>query len=259
MHQTAISIAQEMDGKFPDTYDGLLKLKGVGDYTASAIAAISFNLPEPVVDGNVYRVLARYFGVRIPMNTGHGKRYFKQLAREVMDPGQIADYNQGIMEFGAIQCSPRKPDCKHCPLCQSCVAVRDGLVTELPIKLDRGKVRKRYFNYLVLRDPENNTRIKKREGKGIWQNLFEFPLLESEKVLNRNEFMDRLPGILGSQQVQQVTLANTNKIVHKLSHQHLDTRFWIIETTDRLPDGISLVQLQNFPVPVLLAQFIKTL
>lgn len=259
MHQTAILISEDMDGIFPDTFEGLLQLKGVGDYTASAIASISFKLPEPVVDGNVYRVLARYFGISTPINSGKGKHYFKQLAREVMDTGQIAEYNQGIMEFGALQCSPQKPDCGRCPLNQSCVALKDGLIAQLPLKLNRVPVKKRYFNYLVLQDPENKTKIRKREGKGIWQNLFEFPLLESEKALNKNEFMDRLPGILGSQKVCEVTLANTDKIVHKLSHQHLDTRFWIIQTPDKLQDGISIPQLQNYPVPVLLAQFIKTL
>ncbi len=259
MHKTAIYICREMGGKFPDSYDGLLKLKGVGDYTASAIASCSFNLPEPVLDGNVYRVLARYFGVDIPINNGKGKKYFKELAREVMDAGRIADYNQGIMEFGAMQCVPQNPDCGQCPLSTGCVALRDGMVGKLPVKLNKTKVKKRYFNYLVLQDPDNKTRLRQREGKGIWENLFEFPLMETEKELDQSEFVRRLPRFLGSHEISNVQLANSGKIIHKLSHQHLDTRFWIIKTEDKLRDGLSIEQLQDYPVPVLLAEFIKTL
>ncbi len=259
MHKTAIAITRDMGGRFPETYEGLLQLKGVGDYTASAIASCSFNLPEPVVDGNVYRVLARYFGIQLPINSGEGKKYFKQLARAVMDTGRIADYNQGIMEFGAIQCVPQKPDCGQCPLNTGCIALKDDMVAQLPVKLNKVKVKKRYFNYLVLLDPDYKTRLTKREGKGIWQNLFEFPLMETEKELDLPEFVGRLARFLGSHEISDVQLANTDKIIHKLTHQHLDTRFWIIRTEDKLRDGLSIQQIRNYPVPVLLAEFIKTL
>ena len=146
LHATAKIVAEDFDGKFPETYKGLKSLKGVGDYTASAIASFCFDVPEPVVDGNVYRVLSRYFGVGTPINSTQGVKYFKELAREVMDADNIRDYNQGIMEFGAIQCAPKKPYCLLCPLQDSCVALKENKVDQLPVKLGKTKVRSRYFN-----------------------------------------------------------------------------------------------------------------
>ena len=139
LHATSKIIVDDLDGKFPNTYTGLLALKGVGDYTASAIASICYNIPEPVVDGNVYRVLSRYYGSDLPINSTKGITYFKQLAREVMDSGNIRDYNQGIMEFGAIQCVPNKPDCKKCPLNDSCVALETSKIEALAHQIEKSK------------------------------------------------------------------------------------------------------------------------
>ena len=157
LHATAKIVVKEYKGEFPKTYKGLLKLKGVGDYTASAIASICFDIPEPVVDGNVYRVLARYYGVDIPINSSKGTRYFKELARKVMNTEQIRDYNQAIMEFGAIQCAPKNPDCTGCPLNDGCLALQQNQIGELPKKINKTKVRNRYFNYLVVVDPKDRT------------------------------------------------------------------------------------------------------
>jgi len=139
LHATAKLISEEYQGKFPSTYKELIKLKGVGDYTASAIASICFDAPEAVVDGNVYRVLARYFGVNTPINSAAGISYFKELAQSVMDSAEIRDYNQGIMEFGAIQCAPKKPYCLHCPLNDSCLALQQNkdMATIVRISIDR--------------------------------------------------------------------------------------------------------------------------
>ncbi len=126
LHFTAKVIANDFGGRFPSKYEELIKLKGIGDYTASAISSISFDEAQPVVDGNVYRVLARYFGVDIPINSSAGVKYFRKLAIEVMAPENIRDYNQGIMEFGAVQCTPQSPDCNQCPLNGSCVALQTG-------------------------------------------------------------------------------------------------------------------------------------
>lgn len=259
MHYTARLISEEMDGKFPDTYEGLIKLKGVGDYTASAIASISFGQLEPVVDGNVYRVLARYFGVETPINSGPGVKYFKNLAREVMPNNDIRDYNQGLMEFGAIQCAPKKPYCLHCPLNDSCVALQQNRISALPVKLKKNNIKKRYFNYLVLLDPENKTRLNQRIGKGIWQNLFEFPLIESSKELNINELKKSISENFAFEQLTEITAFNAESIVHKLSHQHLYTLFWICRTAKDLEDGIPPSELEDYPVPVLIADFLKTL
>lgn len=258
LHATAKMVVNEHQGDFPNTYKGLRALKGVGDYTASAIASICFDLPEPVVDGNVYRVLSRYFGVDLPINSTEGVKYFKTLAREVMDTENIRDYNQGIMEFGAIQCAPKSPNCLDCPLNKSCVALKEDKAAQLPVKLKKNKVRNRYFNYLVYLDSQKRTKLEQRKGKGIWQNLYQFPLLESEEPLSHHELMRMPKQDQGSLNGARVTLFNEEPIVHKLSHQHLHTRFWIAEVEESLEDGIPWDDIRQFPVPVLIADFIKT-
>lgn len=258
LHATAKIVANNFDGQFPNTYKELKSLKGVGDYTASAIASFCFDAPEPVVDGNVYRVLSRYFGVDIPINSTKGIKYFKELAREVMDSGNIRDYNQGIMEFGAVQCAPKKPYCLLCPLQESCVAVKDGKVSELPLKLNKTKVKNRYFNYVIPIDPENNTILEQRTAKGIWQNLYQFPLVESDKNLKAEELKLLIQGNGQLPEYESLSLYNNETIVHKLSHQHLHTKFWILKTSYILEEGTPWKKIGGFPVPVLIADFIKT-
>ena len=258
LHATAKIVVDEYAGEFPKTYKGLLKLKGVGDYTASAIASICFDEPEPVVDGNVYRVLARYYGVESPINSTEGIKFFKQLAREVMDAINIGDYNQGIMEFGAIQCTPKKPDCDVCPLNNGCVALQKKQIERLPVKLKKTRIRNRYFNYLVLIDPKNKTVLKQRRGRGIWQGLWEFPLLESERKIELSEVMERYGNVVDLNEEPEFYQFNQNDIVHKLSHQHLHTKFWILRTETDLKDAIYFNTLVDYPVPVLIADFIGT-
>ncbi|APQ17067.1 A/G-specific adenine glycosylase [Maribacter hydrothermalis] len=261
LHATAKIVVNEYKGVFPDNYKELLNLKGIGDYTASAISSICFNEAQAVVDGNVYRVLARYYGVDIPINSTEGVKYFKTLAQKVMDTEQIRDYNQGIMEFGAIQCSPKKPLCLHCPLNNSCVALQKGLVEQLPVKLKKTKVRDRYFNYIIpiYMDPKENyfTKIEQRIGKGIWQNLWQFPLLESKKELELDEIIFRYKEVLDDIEVNEFLEFNESAIIHKLSHQHLHAKFWIVKTNSDFADKISMEKLKQFPVPVLIADFIK--
>ena len=259
LHATAKTVVEDFDGKFPDTYKGLKSLKGVGDYTASAIASFCFDAPEPVVDGNVYRVLSRYFGIDIPINSTEGIKYFKELAREVMDSENIRDYNQGIMEFGAIQCAPKKPSCLLCPLQESCVALQENKVDQLPVKLNKTKIRNRYFNYLVLLDDDGNTILEQRRGKGIWQNLYQFPLIESERMLQAKELRPLINKNTMVPETQSLSLYNNEPVVHKLSHQHLHTQFWILKTSDILKEGTPWKEIGGFPVPVLIADFIKTL
>lgn len=258
LHATAKLVVDEYGGYFPTTYKELLKLKGVGDYTASAISSICFDEPQPVVDGNVYRLLARYFGIDLPINSTKGIRYFKTLAHEVMNVENIRDYNQGIMEFGAIQCAPKKPYCLHCPLNDSCVALQENSIDNLPVKINKTKVRKRYFNYLVVLDANEKTILRQRKGKGIWQNLWEFPLLESDKELNKNEVQKELPELLTLERGTKIHRFNEKIIIHKLSHQHLYSSFWIVRTGTYLKEGVYWNELEKYPVPVLIADFIKT-
>ena len=262
LHETAKKVAYEMDGTFPETYAELIKLKGIGDYTASAIASICFGELQPVVDGNVYRVLSRYFGVEIPINDSVGPKYFKKLAREVMPNKDIRDYNQGMMEFGAIQCAPKKPYCLHCPLNESCVALQKNKVHVLPVKLKKTKVRNRYFNYLVVIGKNQNGDIvsflNQRKGKGIWQNLWEFPLYESKESISLYEIKKQLSTLLSFKSTPEISLFNEKEVVHKLSHQHLHTRFWILRTEEVLQSAILWEKLEDYAVPVLIADFLRT-
>lgn len=164
-------------GKFPDTYEGVRALKGVGDYTAAAICSFAYDLPCAVVDGNVYRVLSRHFGMDAPIDTAKGKKLFASLAQELLPSQHVSDYNQGLMDFGALQCVPASPKCHQCPLADTCAAFATGLVQELPVKKNRTKVRERFFAYVQVRTPEGIW-IKRRKGGDIWQGLYEYPLLE---------------------------------------------------------------------------------
>ncbi|WP_158974629.1 A/G-specific adenine glycosylase [Cellulophaga sp. L1A9] len=258
LHAAAKMVVNDFQGEFPSTYKELLQLKGVGDYTASAIASISFNLPEPVVDGNVYRVLARYFGISTPINSTEGIKYFKKIAREVMNTKNIRNYNQGIMEFGAIQCAPRNPNCSSCPLNDSCVALRDNKVQVLPVKIKKGSVKHRFFNYLVVVDTKRQSILKQRTGKGIWQNLYEFPLIESEIDPDVLVIEEELKKYAILNQKFEYYKFNEDVIVHKLSHQHLKTHFWIVTLEGEIPNGVAHTEIDKFPVPVLVADFIKT-
>ncbi|MGB5236605.1 MAG: A/G-specific adenine glycosylase [Flavobacteriaceae bacterium] len=258
LHATARKVANERNGKFPKDYEGLIKLKGIGDYTASAMASICFDEPEPVVDGNVLRVLARYFGITMPINSSGAAKYYKNLAREIMDRHNVRDYNQGIMEFGAIQCTPKSPNCQSCPLQNGCEALSKKIVSELPIKIRKGRIRKRYFNYLVGIDANNNTRLVQRSKDDIWKRLYEFPLLESESELASGQVIPKCKDLLEVNEIGAVYENNSSAVVHKLSHQQLHTKFWIVETTDRFESGIPVEQLEEYPVPVPIADFIKT-
>ncbi len=259
MHITAKQITAEYGGNFPDTYTELLKLKGVGDYTASAIASICFNELQPVVDGNVYRVLSRYFGVDLPIDSGKGVRYFKELARNVMNRDNIRDYNQGIMEFGAVQCAPKKPYCLLCPLQDSCVALAQNKVQHLPVKTKKTKIRSRYFNYLLFIDTNYNTLMEQRVGKGIWKGLYQFPLVETNEEMTLEMLRKSVEKKWKDVGILSLSLCNPTPIVHKLSHQHLHTKFWRVNTSTPLEGAIPWSKVHQLPVPVLIADFIKSI
>ncbi|MEN8797833.1 MAG: A/G-specific adenine glycosylase [Flavobacteriaceae bacterium] len=259
LHCTAKFVTNELDGKFPQDYEGLVKLKGIGDYTASAIASICFDKPEPVVDGNVLRVLARYFGIFMPVNGPGAASYFKKQAREIMQEDRVRDYNQGIMEFGAIQCTPKKPDCKNCLLQDGCAALAQDKVSVLPLKIKKGRIRKRYFNYLVGIDANNNTRLVQRSKNDIWKRLYEFPLLESEAELETRQIIPKCKDLLEVNDIDAVYENSSNPVIHNLSHQQLHTKFWIVKTNDLFKAGIPVKHLDEYPVPVPISDFIKTL
>ncbi len=258
LHAAAKYIVEECDGIFPNTYKDLLKLKGVGDYTASAIASISFNEPTAVVDGNVYRVLSRFYGIETPINSTEGIKEFKALAQELIDKEQPANFNQAIMEFGAIQCKPQNPYCLHCIFNDSCVALQKNRISTLPVKLKKTKVKKRHLHYLVFRSSDHKTIIERRTGKGIWQGLYQFPMIEGEFDTNRFRESEPFQKETASYTIKNIVPYNVKPIVHKLSHQHLHTIFWIIDVENLEDTAIEIQSISSYPVPVLIEKFIAT-
>ncbi len=257
LHATAKFVAYELDGKFPTNYKDLKKLKGVGDYTASAIASICYKEPKAVVDGNVFRVLSRLYGIATPINTTEGEKLFNKLAQDLIDLKQPDIYNQAIMEFGAMHCTPKKPLCASCVFLDKCDALKTKKTTELPVKLKKIKVRNRYFNYIVPISNATSSILNKRSKKGIWANLYEFPLLESEHAINTSQVIELLKSEKLFSESFELSLYNEKPVVHKLSHQHLYVHFWIVTTQEQFDNAIPLSELEKYPVPVLIANFIK--
>lgn len=258
LHASAKYIANELHGEFPNNYKALLKLKGVGDYTASAIASICFNEVAAVVDGNVYRVLSRYFGIETPINSSKGAKEFKLLAQALIDKKQPAEFNQAIMEFGATQCRPKNPDCNVCPFNKGCIAFNNNEISELPVKIKSATPKKKHFNFLVFISEDGKTILEKRVGKGIWQNLYQFPLVETEKSANYDDFKRLVENhSLIKNKSFELSLFNEDVIVHKLSHQHLHTKFWVVKTEAHLSNGIPVETVKDYAVPIVIGNFLE--
>ncbi|MFC5681778.1 A/G-specific adenine glycosylase [Flavobacterium sp. MAHUQ-51] len=259
LHKTAQYIATELNGIFPSTYGGLLQLKGVGEYTAAAIASFSYNEAVPVVDGNVFRVLSRYFDIETDITQASAKKEFTALAYELMPKDTPALFNQAIMEFGALQCVPKNPDCSSCVFNASCAALQKRKVEQLPVKLKKAKVKNRYFNYIVLLDEEDKTLIQKRTAKGIWHNLYEFPLIETvaeedfefvSKAISEATYFDN--------PIMSMRACNDESLVHKLSHQHLYIKFWEVKVKGKVVNGITKKDLKQYPFPIVIHNFIES-
>tara|TARA_B110001450_G_scaffold36449_1_gene32224 strand:+ start:509 stop:1552 length:1044 start_codon:yes stop_codon:yes gene_type:complete len=257
LHFTAKYIATELNGEFPATFNEIIKLKGIGDYTASAISSICFNEPTAVVDGNVYRVLSRYFGIKSPINSSSGIKEFKALAQVLIDKTQPGTFNQAIMDFGALHCKPQNPLCGSCLFSESCVALEQNRIKELPVKKNKIKVKKRYFNYLVIVTSNGKTILSERKGKGIWQGLYQFPLIETNKNISINELISKEEFVNLFPFNSSISLFNKKEIVHKLSHQHISTKFWIIETENSDEIKIKWAEIEKYPVPILIANFLE--
>jgi A/G-specific adenine glycosylase len=263
LHATAKIVSSEFKGKFPSEYDKILSLKGVGEYTAAAIASFAFNKPHAVVDGNVYRVLSRVFGVETPIDSTQGKKEFNELANELLNKKQPAIHNQSIMEFGAMQCKPVNPDCSACPLNGSCYALSKKVVDQLPIKVKKTKVRDRHFNYIVL-NHKGSTVINKRTEKGIWINLYDFPLIETDQELSEEKFLTTKgwKDLIGKNKFVIRSVSPYYK--HILSHQKIYARFWEIESSISLEKVIPAAaivikqkDLQKYAVPRLIENYLE--
>jgi len=258
LHKAAQYVAFELNGVFPNNYKQLLELKGVGEYTAAAIASFSYNEAVPVVDGNVFRVLSRYFDVETDIALASAKKEFAALAFELMPKDDPATFNQAIMEFGALQCVPRNPDCTICVFNTSCLALQKNKINQLPVKSKKLKVTKRYFNYLVIADENENTLVQKRTAKGIWHNLYEFPLIESEKEEGFEYIENSLKSsLVVDNKVISIMEYDDKSNVHKLSHQHLYIRFWKVTVAGLVVNGIDNKVLRSFPFPIVIHNFIE--
>ena len=258
LHKTSQYVANELNGVFPASFKDLLQLKGVGEYTAAAIASFSYNEAVPVVDGNVFRVLSRYFDVESDISLPATKKEFTELAYELMPKDNPAIFNQAIMEFGALQCVPKSPDCSICVFNESCAALQKKKVSILPVKSKKLKVTNRFFNYLILEDVLGNTLIQKRTDKGIWHNLYEFPLVETTEIVDFDVVSKAVRNdIFPSYTILSVEECSETTVVHKLSHQHLHIQFWKVKIAEIIENGLNASELKTFPFPIVIYNFIE--
>jgi A/G-specific adenine glycosylase len=245
LHKAAKMVVDEFQNRFPTNFEDIRKLPGVGNYTAAAIASFAFNLPHAVVDGNVYRVLSRYFNTDEFIDTPQGQKYFQALADELLDKQNPASHNQAIMELGALVCTPRNPNCENCPLADSCLAKANNTWLDLPRKKGKIKVRNRQLNYFVLIE-NDKVLLQKRGEKDIWANMYEFPMLETEQLDTR--LIENLEFV--------------KSMNHKLTHQNLEVHFYKLQDEDQLKiehsgSWISIDDLKNYPLPRVIERFLE--
>jgi len=250
MHYTAKYIFNHLNGTFPNKYKELIKLKGIGDYTASAIASFSFNEPKAVIDGNVYRVLSRVFGILNDINSKEGQNGIKNLADNLLPKKEHATYNQAIMEFGALICAPKVPKCETCVIANICYAKEKGEQLSLPLKIKKVKIKTRYFNFLVFQLNDYIV-IEKRTDKDIWQHLYQFPMIETSEEIENPLNLKKLKG----------NIINLKKVKHLLTHQVIMASFWHM-SVQTLPEKkcylkIPLSQLHKYPVPKIVENYAK--
>jgi A/G-specific adenine glycosylase len=260
LHTGAKYVVQQLDGIIPAKYEELKKIKGVGDYTAAAIASFAFNLPVSVVDGNVNRVIARLFGIHDPINSTSGIKQIKTIARKLLDIENPGTHNQAIMEFGALQCTVRNPGCGSCPLQNECVAHKRNEVNILPVKIKNQKIRDRYFNYLVI-VYNNMVYFKKRDNKDIWHGLYEFPLIETENKVQEKDLI-KSEGWNSVFRDQPWSILQVSKeFKHQLSHQTIHAIFYVVridyKTDKPVGELINWGNIYQYPVSKLVENFIS--
>ncbi len=259
MHYTAKVITSELNGKFPDNYDDIIKLKGIGPYTAAAISSICYNENRTVVDGNVFRVITRIFGIDTPINTLKGKKEIESVAHELNDDNDSGTFNQALMEYGAIQCTPKAPKCNECIFNKECVALSNGLVDQLPVKEKKLVVKERFLNFIFMYDDHNQTIIEKRSKNDIWKGLYHFPLIESKSNISDTQVIENF----GFK--YDVFISSIKSYTHKLTHQKLNiqiVKLNIGTNNFSLFDRYKIVKvndLENFAFPKPLERYINKL
>lgn len=269
LHATAKIISKDFEGEFPASFVELKKLKGIGEYTAAAISSFAFNLPHAVVDGNVFRALARIFGIEKDILSNEAKKYFTELANELLDKKNPAAFNQAMMDFGAMVCKPQNPLCENCPFAKNCFALQKNKVNELPVKAAAEKLKKRYFNFIIIKT-ERGFLIEKREGNDIWKGLYQFPLIETKKKISIGELMkqDEWKKLFSKNNLpdgSQVSVKQTsNWETQLLSHQKLFVRFVEVKDLSRkLKVGsqqqkfLTKTTFKKFSFPKIIVDFLK--
>ena len=258
---TARVISKELDGRFPTTFEDILQLKGIGPYTAAAISSFAFNLPHAVIDGNVCRVLSRVFEIKKPIDSNEGKKIISALAAELLDKSRPGVYNQAIMDFGAVVCKPLAPLCSTCELNKICLAFRNDNVKKLPLKSKRLIIKERWFYYFVLSD-ENRYVIQQRKAKDIWNQLFEFPVIEVKKNVGIEYVLQEAEelGWLKNKKYDVVGISPSYK--QKLSHQVINGLFIHIKPKGKVnlnKDQLRITksQLNKFPFPRLINHYLE--
>jgi A/G-specific adenine glycosylase len=260
MLATARYIVKELSGKFPATYEQLLQLKGIGPYTAAAIASFAFGLPHAVVDGNVYRVLSRFFRIEMPFDITEGKKAFTQLAGELLDTTDSAAYNQAIMDLGATVCSPTIPSCDICPLQKKCVAHDLDLIGLLPVRSKKIVIRNRYFNYLLLRW-RDTIWIHKRSASDIWENLHEPYLIETKEFIDKQSFIKDY--LNWNSNISPASAAYSGSSKQRLTHQLIETHFYTIDLLkkpaieDKEGKWVNISELSKLAFPKTVVSFLK--
>jgi A/G-specific adenine glycosylase len=258
LHFSAKYIVQYYNGVFPTAFNDILNLKGVGTYTAAAIASFSFGLPYAVVDGNVIRVLSRFFGITTPFDTTLGKKKYQDLAQDLLNISSPAENNQAIMEFGAIQCTPKSPKCCSCPLISNCVAFNTNSIHKLPVKLKKLKIKNRYLNYLVIKN--KNAVILGKRHEGIWKGLYEFPFIEYSNKKSDTLVVLSHEWITFFKNTKYEIESVSHQFIHKLSHQLIFAKFWTVNVKDFELERYSFIKnfkLKSYPVSRLTDKFLK--
>ncbi|MTI39568.1 A/G-specific adenine glycosylase [Fulvivirga lutimaris] len=263
LHKSAKIISENHDGNFPNTFKDLLKLPGIGNYTAAAIASIAFSEKVAVVDGNVYRVLSRVFGIDDDISSGKGQKVFQEKANELISEKHPDEFNQAIMEFGALQCVPKSPDCSLCPFSENCFAQKNGMQPQLPVKIKKVKVRKRYFNYIAF-EIDGKLALKERRISDIWRGLYDFHLIETEQALNWEELLGA--DVIGLIKEDIYSVDESTEYKHILTHQRIFARFYTIKLKKGADIGIlkdcglafyTLDEVLDLPKPVLVSTYLN--
>ena len=254
LHKSAKYIYFELENKFPKNYDGLLKLKGIGDYTASAISSICFDEKNAVLDGNVFRILSRYFLIDKPINVSSSKKYFRQIAQDMISDNRCGDYNQAIMDYSSMICKPVNPKCDVCIFSESCKANLLSKSMDYPKKLSKNKNRFKYFDYVIFNQGSKN--LIQKINSGLWVNLYQFPVFQSDSNISLID-LKKLIYKKFKISVNDIELINENYINHKLTHLQIQSRFWKISDGPMIKGGLYVDDFENYPMSRLMHKFFE--